>query len=201
TIGLTPAQVTQLAGELAEARADYETATRARNASMSATVGFHASADTLVGDGRDLIATIKAFAEASGDPQVYVRASVPPPAPPSVVGPPGTPTRFCVSLQGNGSFNLTWHADNPQGSSGTIYEVLRSDDGGPFAFLGTTGTRRFADTTLPAGTGTAVYQITGVRSTSRGEPARFIVQLGTKGTHTYNNADNNADEDGMNIAA
>ena len=50
--------------------------------------------------------------------------------------------------------------------------------GGPLEFLGLTGTRRFEDATIPAGTTGAVYRITAVRSTRRGEPAEFIVNLG-----------------------
>ncbi len=186
-IGLSLGQVAQLATDITAARADYEAAQQARNQSVSATVGFHASADTLVGNGRDLIATVKAFAEASDDPLVYARADVPPPAAPGVVPPPGTPTGFRVALRGDGALALSWHADNPSGSSGTIYEIMRSDNDGPMAFLATVGGKRFTDTTVPAGVGSVVYQITGVRSTSRGAPARFIVRLGTTPTTNTTN--------------
>lgn len=205
-IGLSPMQVAQLASEIIDARTNYEAAQQARNESRSATVGFHASTETLLDNGRDLITTIKAFAEARNDPGVYVRAAVPPPADPGPLPAPGTPDRFRVALQGDGSLALAWHADNPAGSSGTIYEVWRSDAGGPMLFLGTTGTKRFHDTTLPAGTATAVYQITGVRSTRRGEPARFLVSLGTTTTTADNSSGNggggvDGDGDAMHIAA
>ncbi|VAX40710.1 hypothetical protein MNBD_PLANCTO03-464, partial [hydrothermal vent metagenome] len=196
-IGLTPAQVSQLQGELAAARADYMTAQQARNDSKSATVGFHASSDTLVDDGRDLIKTIKAFAEATNDPNVYVLADVPPPAPPGVVPPPGTPFDFRVSLLQDGAIELGWKCNNPTGGGGTVYEIKRSEAGGPMAFINNTGAKSFVDNTVPANSGPVTYQITAVRSTLSGNPAQFTVQFGAGGTNQNNNADSGDGELGI----
>ena len=49
-------------------------------------------------------------------------------------------------------------------------------------FLGTAGIKRFTDSTLPAGSTAATYEVTAVRSTGRGHPARFTVSLGVTGS-------------------
>jgi len=56
-------------------------------------------------------------------------------------------------------------------------------------FLGVTGTRRFLDATLPAGSATALYRITAVRSTTRGEPALFVINLGVRAADAPHAAD------------
>ncbi len=177
-IGLTSAQVTQLQGEIAAARIAYNNAQQIRNQSKSATVTYYDASDTLVDDGRDLIATIKAFAEATNDPNVYVLADVPPPAPPGVIPPPGTPYDFRVGLRQDGSVELRWKSNNPSGGSSVVYEILRSDAGGPMTFVSNVGEREFIDATIPPGTDTTTYQITGIRGTERGAPAQFNVRFG-----------------------
>ena len=47
-----------------------------------------------------------------------------------------------------------------------------------FAYLGTTGIKRFVDATLPEGSGRLVYRIQAVRSTKAGAPAEFNVNFG-----------------------
>ena len=56
--------------------------------------------------------------------------------------------------------------------------MYREVDGGKREFLGTTGTKRFTDATLPAGARKIVYQVRAIRSTSVGKLADFIVQFG-----------------------
>lgn len=180
-IGLTPAQVTQLQGEITAARSKYLLAQQARNDSKSATVGYHTASDTLVDDGRDLIATIKAFAETTGDPNVYVLADVPPPSPPGVLPPPGTPFDFKVGLRQDGSVEFDWKCDNPPGGGSVVYEILRSDAGGPMTFVSNAGEKSFIDATVPANTGPLNYQITAMRGTERGAPAQFLVRFGAGG--------------------
>jgi len=125
-----------------------------------------------------MIDTIKNFAQSTDDPNVYVLAQIPPPSPPGAVPAPGTPFDFRVELLGNGAVKLNWKSNNPAGASGTFYEIKRSDDGGPMTFVGNAGERNFTDDTVPATTASAVYELTAVRSTLRGDPVQFIVRLG-----------------------
>ena len=48
-------------------------------------------------------------------------------------------------------------------------------------FVGASGVRSFVDETRPMGSTPTTYQITAVRSTSRGNPAQFTVNFGTMG--------------------
>jgi hypothetical protein len=122
---------------------------------------------------------------------IYVLSQIPPPAAPASAPPPGTPTEFKTTLLPGGAVELRWRCANPRGTNGTVYEVRRrignaadaalSGGRDGFEYLGLSGTRRFSDTTLPAGAGMVVYQVTAVRSTRRGAAARFIINLGVGG--------------------
>ena len=195
SIGLTPESVAALAALTAAARAAFDAAAAARQAAMAATQDFHNKVRAMhagPGAGADMIAAIRNFAQATNNPNVYVLAQIPAPAKPRVTPPPppGTPSQFRVGLLQNGALELTWKCNNPDGTVGTIYEIKRriappagGSPAGAFTFIGTTGVKSFTDETLPAGSGSQVtYQVTAVRSTSRGNPAQFTVNFGTGGT-------------------
>jgi hypothetical protein len=50
-----------------------------------------------------------------------------------------------------------------------------------FTFVGASGVKSFTDDTLVSGASPVTYQITAVRSTSRGNPAQFTVNFGVGG--------------------
>ncbi len=180
SIGLTAAQVAQLAADVTDARERYLAAEQARNASRSATLGYHAATDTLTRGGRDLVATIKAFAEASDDREVYARADVPPPADRSPLGPPGTPTGLRTALDTTGRIRLSWKADDAAASSGAYFVVQRRlENERAFTILGATGAKAFLDKTIPLGTRRATYIILPFRGQKPGNPSiQVIVQFG-----------------------
>ena len=82
-IGLDAALVAQLAQETAEARAALEAASAARQASKSATQYLYDRSDRMSRTGGAAIDTIRAFAKASGDVEVYSLAQIPAPAAPT----------------------------------------------------------------------------------------------------------------------
>ena len=184
SIGLDAGATDAQADRIAEARAAYDTHQEAMAAARAATQRYYNAIEAMHADpgaGADMIETIKAFAESTDDIGVYVRAQIPPPATKSTAPPPGTPTTFGTRLLGDGTLRLTWKCDNPRGTAGTVYEVLRSVGEGPVGemeYLGTVGAKSFTDTTIPAGATNLVYQITALRSTRRGNPARFTVRFG-----------------------
>lgn len=183
-IGLAPAAVTALGTLTSQARAAFNAAEIARQAAKTATQNFYDKVRAMhngAGAGQDLIDTIKTWAETKNDPNVYTLAQIPPPATPGVTPPPGTPFEFTVGLLQNGALELKWKCNNPSGTQGTIYEVKRKIGSGPFNFVGATGVRTFTDETLPSGSAPVTYQITAVRSTSRGNPAQFTVNFGIGG--------------------
>jgi len=198
-IGLTAAQMTAFSPLVTAARAAYNAAEAARQASKAATQNFYDKVRAMhagPGAGADLIQLIKATAQTKNDPNVYVLAQIPAPAAPSVTPPPGTPFDFTVGLLQNGAVELKWKCNNPSGTQGTIYEVRRRIGNGAWTFAGATGTRSFTDETLPSGSSPATYQVTAVRSTSRGNPSQFTVSFGSGGPGAIGMTITSVTEDG-----
>ena len=182
-IGLLPAAVTALGAATTNARKAYNDHLAAQAAAKAATNAFYDKVRIMHGSpgfGADMIQTIKTFAQTSNNPNVYVLAQIPPPAQGGTTPPPGTPFDFTVGLLQDGSLELKWKCSNPSGTVGTIYEVLRKVGTGAFSFVGATGVKTFTDDTL-TGASPVMYQITGVRSTARGNPAQFTVHFGVGG--------------------
>jgi hypothetical protein len=182
-IGTSPAAVAALAAKVAAAREKLAAQALARQAARSATAELRIAVRDMAQAGADIIKQIRAKAAVVGD-DVYVLASIPAPATPSPVPPPGTPANFTVTLRPDGSLMLKWKCRNPRGSVGTIYQISRQvGAGGEFTSVGVVGAKRFLDTTLPAGASASVtYQIVAIRSTAAGVAARFTVNLGVQGS-------------------
>ncbi|MCC6357108.1 MAG: hypothetical protein IT450_00070 [Phycisphaerales bacterium] len=178
-IGLTPAQATAFTTATDTAATDVQAQDAAKQAAKVATQEANGSVGSLQTMAGDLVRVIRAFAQTQTKPDViYNTAQIPPPAQPSPTPPPGSPTEFRIELLQTGPLKLTWKCPNPPGIGGTTYEIMRRVGAGAFTYVGTTGSREFLDETLPAGSASATYQITATRSTSRGVPAQFTVNLG-----------------------
>lgn len=96
---------------------------------------------------------------------------------------PNTPDEFGTKLQGNGAIALTWKCKNPAGSVGTMYLVQRALGGSlDFEYLATVGTKRFVDTTLPAGASRVTHRVQAIRSTRVGKFATHSHTLTIGGT-------------------
>ncbi len=182
-LGVPATQSAALKSFASTAVGNYSAQVTARDKAKAATLTQQTSTRTAREMTADIIRTIEVFAQSQSDPNtVYALAQIPPPATPSPAPPPGTPNRFTVGLNDNGAVLLAWKCPNPAGTTGTIYEVRRKPSGGSaWTFIGATGERKFTDDTLLAGSAGVTYQITAVRSTSRGEPASFNVSFGVGG--------------------
>lgn len=186
-IGLTPAQVTSLQNFTTTARTKFNSAQAARQASVAATDDYYNAVRSMRGQAADLVRLIKAKAEADNNPNVYVIAQIPPPAPPSAVPAPGKPTDIQVTLNPGGSITITWESTNSAPSSGAFFLVSRKINGGPnatpgFVGIGGTSVREFTDDTIAAGTPGISYIIQGFRGTRAGIPSdQIAVQFGIGG--------------------
>lgn len=159
----------------------YKAQQSAQLAARDATLHLNITLESLMDATASIIKQVRARADLAGD-GVYALASLPVPAAPSPAPAPGKPDELSVQLDATGALILTWKCDNPAGTRGTMYEVRRQIDAaaaGEFTYLGSTGSRKFIDATLPAGTAQVTYQIQAVRSTLAGPVARFIVNFGT----------------------
>jgi hypothetical protein len=199
-IGLTNAQVMQLQTEIAAARVAYNTAQQARSDSRSATVSFYDNEGVMTDDGRDLIKTIKAFAETSGDANVYVLANVPPPAEPEPIGAPGMPYDITTLLDNDGHIILNWKADNGAASTGAYYMIERRLNGeASFTLIGGSGTKSYTDVKIPLGTNQAIYKIKPRRGDLFGPSSNQVtVQFGVNIPGPGNEG---SGENGLNLAA
>ena len=72
---------------------------------------------------------------------------------------------------------------------------------GAFTFVGASGVKSFIDETLPGGASPVTYQITAVRSTSRGEPAQFTVKFGLGGNNITVESTSGGEAGGLQMAA
>lgn len=181
SIGLLSSDCNALKDAIAKARDAYNAQQIALEASKSATQNTNNMIRALHVLGASDIAKIRAFADASGNVEVYPLADIPAPATPTPAPAPGKPTDFSVTLTETGAIMLKWKCANPVGTQGTIYEVRRSIAGSTPAFIGASGVKSFTDDTLPGGSTGVIYEVTAVRSTKRGLPSLVNVNFGVGG--------------------
>ena len=183
TIGLTAAQVTAFKALTETARAKYQGAISAREASKSATDSYHQTEDDMAAAAGALINTIRAFAEQTANPGVYASAQIPPPAKPAPQSPPSTPTDVRITLEPGGAVTLKWKSRN---ASGAYFSIARrignASASNPFTVIGNSQRKTFTDNTLPLGSTNATYNIQGIRGERAGDASEpVLVQFGTSG--------------------
>jgi hypothetical protein len=185
-IGTTAARVTAMGTLITQAQDAMAAQVAAAQASKNATTACNNAIMALHQAGAEILKQIDTQAGITG-PSVWTLAVVDPPAPPSPVGKPGLPYKLVATLKPNGSIELTFKCSNPKNCNGVIYQVYRKvevlDD---YAYLGGTGERKFIDLSAPRGVPSIMYQIQGTRSTSVGDAAEFIVNLGISSGATVN---------------
>ena len=163
-IGLTSAQVVDLAQDIANARGDFTGVQQIRDDSRASTQSWYSVSDTLHAKAADLITTIKSFAANNADPAaVYLAAGMTPKDPPSPVAAPEQPGNLRATLNGTGSVTIAWDGRGP---TGTVYNVSRRLPAETsFAIIGQGDGRdkTFTDDTVPGGTVSALYIVQAVR--------------------------------------
>ena len=110
-IGLTSAQVIDLAQNITSTRTAFTTVQSIRTQSIAKTQDFYTLADELRVEASGLVTTIKGFAETSDDAAaVYLAANITPKDPPSPVPAPEQPTNGVARLGGNGAVIINFDA-------------------------------------------------------------------------------------------
>jgi outer membrane murein-binding lipoprotein Lpp len=180
-LGLSKAEVAELAAAVEEAEAAMRAQREAQLAAQGATARANLAIDLVGVKGAAIVARIRATARGNDDPSLYPLASLDAPAARSAVPAPGTPEQFSTRITGNGRLELTWTCANPKGSTGTTYQISRRIGDGPFEYIGVTGAKRFVDKTIPKGATGLTYQIQSMRSTAIGGVNTFPVTFGTDG--------------------
>lgn len=181
-IGLTASEVANLTALVEAAAAAQEAAELAREESKAATQAYYDAVAAMGKTGKGLVETIRTYAVSTNNTNVYTLSLIPPPVIDSALPPPGIPREFSVGLTTDGWVTLKWKCTNPEGASGTGYEVKRKVGSGAFSIIGIGGgDKTYVDSTLPAGSTGVVYQVTGVRSGLRGPSAQVNVNFGVGG--------------------
>jgi hypothetical protein len=190
-LGLSVSACAEFTSSTDDARAKYDNALKVRDAAKTATSESNGAIRDMKTDAATLLRSIKAFAEASANPQtIYDRAQIPAPLPPTPVPAPGKPTDLLVTLLPTGAVQISWSSENAAASSGAFFNVLRKLPGSSsWISLGgasgaTTASRRmnFVDATVPTSAAAAgvQYIIQGQRGTLQGLMSDAItVQFGT----------------------
>lgn len=171
-IGLASAAVIDLATNLANERSAWTTIEGVRADSKTKTQSFNLNMKAVRTQASDMIATIKAYAAASGNATtVYDLAGLTQADPRQPATPPETPLITSSVLDGLGNVTIEWTGRGP---TGTVYNVSRLLPGGTsFVFLGQGDGRNktFKDTSVPSGTPTAEYSVTAVRGSDTSAPS------------------------------
>ena len=181
-IGVSAAQNTAMAAALLSAQKALDAAETARAVSKGATTSFKSNSRSLRDICGDIVRTVQTFAKNNNNPAVYGLANIPAPQPRSEnAPPPGQPSDIRASVNTDGSLTLTWKSNNPSGVSNVVYKVQRAFNGiNNYTLLDTVGERTFADMTIPFGTTSVSYIITGKRGSQTGPMSNtFTAQFGS----------------------
>jgi len=181
-IGLSTGQASAFSTATTAAAAALLAMNQAHDASKVATQQCLEAFNALRSSSGDTVRLIRAFAEVQVKPStVYNLAQIPAPATPTPMPPPGQCSDLRVTLTpGNGKLTLDWKSDNPVGATGTSYIIRRQlpTQTTP-QFVGTTGKKKFVDTTFVAGPDMVIYTVQAQRADSTGpESEPFIVRFG-----------------------
>lgn len=172
TIGLTTAQVTAISNALETAVGGQNSVAAARTNSKTATSIYSENISDLRSALSEAVRNIKAFAEASANPEaVYNEAQIPSPNGRGPSVPPNRPYELSAALDiSTGALTVRWKAAQPQGVTGVVYQIRRavtnsSGMTGDYSLVGAVGGKNFQDFTVPGGVRGVRYQIQAQRGT------------------------------------
>ncbi|MFI4917820.1 MAG: hypothetical protein ACIAS6_15105 [Phycisphaerales bacterium JB060] len=163
-IGLSPEATAELAALLSDAQSKLAAQAAKSDEKKSATQAANQAAAALREAGAGDLATIKAFAKATKDPSVYVKAQIPEPADRTPAPPPSMPYDLDAGLDNDGNVVLTFKSDSGSSHTGVFFQIRRKlDSESSFSIIGSTGTKSFTDQAIASGTTSVVYNVTARR--------------------------------------
>lgn len=180
-IGLSPGQALAFKSFMSSARSAFSAAEVARLASKNATNAQTVAVTNLRNNAGALVGIIKAFAEATNNPNVYTLAGVSPPDPRGTVPPPNAAKNLKATLNPSGSLTISWKAVQPRGSANTVYLVYRQLPGeSRLSLVATVGRKSWTDETLPRGVDGVNYMVQSKRGSTLGpESDQLAVTFGS----------------------
>lgn len=181
-IGIQTSAISPFKAQITSARDAYNAMQIARDASKAATQSFYNAHGAMLDTGRGFIAAIKAFADTSRNPNVYVLANIDPPAPPSPAPAPETPTELVGAITPSGGVTLTWNSTRSGATRGIFFLVERQRASETtWTPLGGVMEKAFLDPAPMLGDGPVQYRVRAGRNESYSEwtvPISFNVPCG-----------------------
>ncbi len=180
-IGLNATTTAAMAQDVAAAEHALAVAHAARLHAIDATLAYRSAVRVLHNRGAAAIATIKAFAQSTGNENIYAAASIEPPrrGPRSLPG-PHAPTAPQASIAADGSLTLSWEATTAGRSTGVFFQVFRGSagQGVPREQIASTAQTTHTDPRPLAGC--SCYAVRAVRG-ERASPLSTIISVSLPG--------------------
>ncbi len=185
TIGMTPEQVAAAQLELDSVSAAVSAAATIRAQSVAKTQDKDQKVDALRGTLGGLVTQVDGFAKATKDQSVYVRASIPEPAPRTPRSEADMPTNLSTTSQTDGSVLVTFDAVKGAGTVFLMQRQLVSEGGtiGEWSELATLSEKLYLDENVPSGLRLINYRVRAQTTNGVLSPWTFPVPfyLGTGG--------------------
>ncbi len=183
-VGLTLAQVTELATLIADARTTYTSVQLGKQDVKNLVFTQDTAIDTMMNLGTAIVSTIRAFADtttatdgATAGAAIFSAANLSPYSNGTPTPPPTPATNLQASLLNTGGLKLTWDGTIANGTVYTIWRRAGTETN--FSQVGISGQRFYEDQTIPAGSTEAVYFLQTVRDEFISDDSELItVRLG-----------------------
>lgn len=160
-IGLSTDQIAELGTALSQAQAAQTSQAAARSAWKAAGTGKRNAFKALRTKLGGLIAIVEGYAKSSGDPGVYQRAHIDPPAPPSPRSEAAQPDDVRTRVRTDGSIEVAFTVTSGGGATYDLQrrtEMLTGEES-PWVSLATLGQKSFVDLEVPVGLRRVSYRV------------------------------------------
>lgn len=172
-IGTTATAVSSLSNLTKSAREAFNQQQAAQAAAKAATERFYNTVRDMQNSGADIIKTVKAFADTTNNPNVFVLANIPAPAAPTPAGPPVAPTDLSAVMNSDGTIKLTWKGSISQRQFFSVWRQLPSQS--MPVQIGAVAAKDFTDVTVPRGLQQVVYNVRAHRDSAVSTPTDNLV--------------------------
>lgn len=160
-IGVSADQVAELGTTLTTAQNAKTTQSAAASSAKAASTGKRNAFKDLRTKLGGLIDIVEGYAKSSGDPGVYQRAHIDPPAPPTPRSEAAQPEDVRTRVRTDGTIEVAFTVTSGGGATYDVQRqtVLLTGEVGPWTSLATIGKKEFIDPAVPVGLRQVLYRV------------------------------------------
>lgn len=160
-IGLSVEQIAELGVSLTTAQNAKTSQVTAQSAAKAASTGKRNAFKALRKKLGGLIDIVEGYAKTTGDPDVYQRAHLDPPAPPTPRSTAAQPEDVRTRVRTDGTIEVAFTVTSGGGATYDVQRqtVLLGGEVGPWTSLATIGKKVFIDPEVPIGLRQALYRV------------------------------------------